>query len=291
MNVATILAAGRGKRFGAEIPKQFVRVLGKPILAYTLETFQRSADIDAIQIVCQEEERDRVERIVRGYGIDKVRWITPGGSTCPASIRNAVCGLREALDDGDIVVLHMGISPLISLKDIASSISRCGKKGCCFTMHPVRICMARGGGDGWAGVDAPKEDYVELNTPWAFRYGDVYGLYRQLDEEGYALSETDYTLSLWLAAGRKAWYIPGSEQGRMKITTCHDRDLFEGYLLLKQMGVNKLPQSGLTASRLPQGGSPDICGASLSEGGGPRSGSEGVYKSKEAGYGRLPCGD
>lgn len=65
-------------------------------------------------------------------------------------------------------------------------------------------------------------------------YGDVYGLYRQLDERGYIFSETDYTLGLWLAAGRKAWYIRGSEAGRMKITTSHDRDLFEGYLLLKQ---------------------------------------------------------
>ena len=39
---------------------------------------------------------------------------------------------------------------------------------------------------------------------------------------------------VWLADGRKAWYVPGSEPGRMKITTPHDRDLFEGYLLLKQ---------------------------------------------------------
>ena len=55
MNIATILAAGQGKRFGAEVPKQFIEVLGKPVLAWTLETFQRSPDIDAIQIICQPE--------------------------------------------------------------------------------------------------------------------------------------------------------------------------------------------------------------------------------------------
>ena len=43
MNVAIILAAGQGKRFGAEVPKQFVEVLGKPILAYTLEVFRLNA--------------------------------------------------------------------------------------------------------------------------------------------------------------------------------------------------------------------------------------------------------
>ena len=238
MNVAAILAAGQGRRFGAEVPKQFVEVLGKPVLAYTLEAFQASPEIDAIQIVCQAEWRDHVIGIVRDCRIDRIRWITPGGSTCPASIRNAFLALRDDLNDDDTVVLHMGVSPLVSREDIAASIARCEEKGCCFTMHPVRICMARGGGEGWADEDAPKERYVELNTPWAFRYGDVYDLYRRLDEAGRALSETDYTLSLWLADGRRAWYVTGSEAGRLKITTTHDRDLFEGYLLLKRREAN-----------------------------------------------------
>ncbi len=241
MNVATILAAGRGKRFGAEVPKQFIAVLGKPVLAWTLETFQRSPDIDAIQIVCQSEEKDHVNEIVRDCQIDKLRWVTAGGDTCPVSIRNAVHALRKALDDDDVFVLHMGVSPLVSLEDIASSISVCKQKGCCFTMHPVRICMARGGGENWADADAPKEKYIELNVPWAFRYGELYDLYRRLGENGYALSETDYTLTLWLADGRRAWYVPGSEPGRMKITTSHDRDLFEGYLLLKQKEAEHEP--------------------------------------------------
>lgn len=234
MNVGVILAAGRGERFGADVPKQFVEVLGKPVLACTPETFQKSPDIDAIQIVCQPEYKDRVIGIVRDCGIDKLRWITAGGDTCHASMRNAIYTLRDDLKDDDNVVTHPSVSPLVSLEDIAASIALCKEKGCCFTMHPIRICMAQGGGEGWADRDAPKEKYVELNAPWVFRYGDVYGLYRQLDERGYILSEVDYTLSLWLAAGRKAWYSRGSEAGRMKITTSHDRDLFEGYLLFQQ---------------------------------------------------------
>ena len=234
MNVATILAAGRGVRFGAGLPKQFVEVLGKPVLAYTLEAFQRSPDIDAIQVVCLGEERDRVAGIVRDGPIDKVRWITEGGDSCPVSIRNAVHALRDDLDDGDSFVLHTGVSPLVSGEDIAASVSVCKQRGCCFTMHPVRICMARGGGAGWADADAPKEQFIELNVPWAFRYGELWNLYRRLDEQGHAFSETDYTLSLWLADGRRAWYAPGGEPGRLKITTPHDRDLFEGYLLLKR---------------------------------------------------------
>ena len=262
MNVAIILAAGQGKRFGTDMPKQFIEVLGKPLLAYTLEVFQGSPDIDAILVACQPEYRDRIVGIIRDYRIDKIRWITEGGSTRSASFRNAVFALRESLDDDDIVVAHTGVSPLVSPEDIASAIAMCAEKGCCFTMHPVRACMARGGGDGWADRDAPREKYIELNAPWAFRYGDVYELYRRLDAEGRALSEADYTLGLWLEAGHRAWYVPGSEAGRLKITTSHDRDLFEGYLLLKGAGTGRLPQSGLSASQLPQGGShtiPEAC--------------------------------
>ena len=234
MNVAIILAAGQGRRYGGEVPKQFVDVLGKPILAHTLEVFQRSPDTDAIQVVCQPEHRDRVIGIVRDYHIDKLRWLTEGGSTRSGSYRNAVLALREGLKDNDIIVAHPGVSPLVSPEDIAASIAMCREKGCCFTMHPIRVCMAQRGGDGWADRDAPREKYIELNAPWAFRYGDVYNLYQRLDEEDHVLSETDSALSLWLAAGRKAWHIRGSEAGRMKITTSHDRDLFEGYLLLRR---------------------------------------------------------
>ena len=112
MNVASILAAGVGRRFGAEVPKQFVEVLNKPVLAYTLEVFQQSPEIDAIQIVCQPEQRDRVIGVVRDYKITKLRWITSGGSSCPASIRGGFLALRDDLADDDAVVLHMGVSPL-----------------------------------------------------------------------------------------------------------------------------------------------------------------------------------
>ena len=153
MNVATILAAGQGKRFGADVPKQFIEVLSKPVLAYTLETFQRSPDIDAIQIVCRPEYKDRIIEIVRNYRIDKIRWITEGGSTRSESFRNAIFALKDIVDDNDKVVAHPGVSPLVSLEDIASSVAMCEEKGCCFTMHPIR--MSKGQCMGFdVGVDS-----------------------------------------------------------------------------------------------------------------------------------------
>ena len=231
MNVGIVLAAGRGKRFGARMPKQFTEALGKPVLAYTLEAMERTPELDALAVVCQPEYFERVEGIARDWGIGKLKWLIPGGDSCPESARLGLYALRGELEDDDIALLQMSVSPLAGPADYAAALRVCAEKGCCFTMHPVNVCMACGGGESWADTNAPKERFVELNSPWAFRYGEVYGLYRRLEEAGYELSEGDYTLGLWLADGRRAWYTRGSEASRLKITTIHDRDLLEGYLL------------------------------------------------------------
>lgn len=235
MNIGVILAAGRGVRFGEELPKQYIEVMGKPVIAYTLETFQKSEDVDAIQVVCQPEFADLIRKIAQDYHIDKLRWIEDGGDSCPSSIRNGVYCLRDRMSDDDIAVMHVASNPLITTEDIAAAVKVCREKGCCYTMHPVNICMAQGGEAGWAEKAAPKERLIELNSPWVFRYGEVYDLYRKLEAQGREITPIDYTVNLWLEDGRKAWYTPGCPEGRLKITTAHDMELFEGYLLLKQL--------------------------------------------------------
>ena len=231
MNMVLILAGGRGVRYGGEVPKQYTMVLGQTVLGYTLQAFQRAPEIDAIQVVCQGEYDQQVRDIARQAGVDKPLYLAPAGDSCPTSIRNGVMALRDVLSDDDVLLLHMSVSPLVSANDISQAVRVCREKGCCFMMHPVLICMACSGGDGFADKDAPKENYVEMNTPWAFRYGDVRDLYLRLEAEGKELTPRDYTLGLWLAEGRRAWYVPGDPPGRMKITTAHDRDVFEALLL------------------------------------------------------------
>ena len=81
MNIAIILAGGTGTRVGAGIPKQFIQVQNKPILAYTLEIFQENPLIDAIEIVCHKDWLDDVEEICIQYGTTRKRWICTGGAT------------------------------------------------------------------------------------------------------------------------------------------------------------------------------------------------------------------
>ena len=234
MNVAMILAGGRGERFGGEVPKQYVEVLGKPVIAYTLERFQRSPLIAAIEVVCRPEYMVRVDQIARRYGIAKLRRLAASGETCPASIRAGVYALRESMADGDILMMHMAVSPMLTQAAIAEGLALCREKGCSFAAYPINICMARRVADGWTDEAADKEDYVELNAPWTFRYGDIYALYREADRLGQGQGARDYTVNLWLAAGRRAYTFRGGDVGRLKITTPHELRLFEAYLLAEK---------------------------------------------------------
>ena len=76
-NIAIILAGGIGSRLGSDRPKQFVEVLGKPVLAYTLEKFQNHREIDVIEVVCVNSWKDYLEDMIQllmGYLILRVKY-------------------------------------------------------------------------------------------------------------------------------------------------------------------------------------------------------------------------
>ena len=68
-NVAIVVAGGSGTRMGQDIPKQFINVFDKPVLIYTLESFQRHPDIDAIEVVCIEGWETMVEAYAKPSGM------------------------------------------------------------------------------------------------------------------------------------------------------------------------------------------------------------------------------
>ena len=109
MNVAIILAGGTGTRIGASVPKQFIEIEGKPILAYTLEVFQKDSNIDAIEIVCHSDWSDHTKKISDDYGITKTKWITTGGNTFQESTMKCIFNLKGKLEDDDIVVISFGV--------------------------------------------------------------------------------------------------------------------------------------------------------------------------------------
>ena len=81
MNVAVIIAGGSGQRMGQDIPKQFINVYDKPVLIYTLESFQRNDLIDAIEVVCIDGWHNVLWAYAKQFNITKVKWVISGGNT------------------------------------------------------------------------------------------------------------------------------------------------------------------------------------------------------------------
>ena len=113
MNVAVIIAGGSGQRMGQDIPKQFINVYDKPVLIYTLESFQRNDLIDAIEVVCIDGWHNVLWAYAKQFNITKVKWVISGGNSAQESIRNGVYNLKDVCSADDNIIIHDGIRPLV----------------------------------------------------------------------------------------------------------------------------------------------------------------------------------
>ncbi|MBQ7145894.1 MAG: 2-C-methyl-D-erythritol 4-phosphate cytidylyltransferase [Lachnospiraceae bacterium] len=234
MNVAVILAGGSGKRMGAPVPKQFLKIYGKPVIAYTLEVFEKHPDIDAIEVVSVKDYIEDVWEIGRAYGISKLRFVTEGGDTCQASTRNGIFALDGFCHEDDILMVHMSVSPLVDGPVISSALETCQKYGNAFSADPCIFNMCKKCDGVSTDEMVLKEDLVALNMPWTATFGELKRAYETAYERNICTDEASYMTNLFIALGKRLYYSKGSQKNRTKLTTKDDYDLLTGYLMLEK---------------------------------------------------------
>lgn len=237
MNIAVILAGGVGARMNAGKPKQFVEVLGKPVLAYTIEKFQEHALIDAIEIVCVDGYLDCVKDIVEKYGLNKVRYITRGGDDFQHSVIAGIENLKMHCQPQDIVLIHYGASPFVTEEIITDAIHVCEEKGNCTSATPFYLLAGTKDGD-CAEHWIDRDSIMVLNAPQAFRFDYVTQLYQEAEEEDLLNKVEPHTTSLMFLMGRKVYFSKGS-QLNIKITTKDDLQLLEAYAVWQKQKDKK----------------------------------------------------
>ena len=232
---AMILAGGVGSRVGADVPKQFIEVGGKPILVHTLELFQGHPDIDEVEVVCIASCMDEMRRLKERFGITKATRIVEGGATYQDSVRAGIEGLRDTCRAGDIVSIHFGASPFVTPEIIADSIYVARKHGNGISSDPVVLCLAeKDAADGdRSSVDGIDRDrYMGLNSPQSFEWSLLDRMYREGDELDIWGSIDPHTTSLMPALGVRLHFSLGSSTN-IKITTAEDVDLFRAWLAVR----------------------------------------------------------
>ena len=233
MNTAIILAGGVGARVGASIPKQYIEIMGKPILAYTLDNFQRDDNIDAIEIVCHDSWAEEVRNICARWGIDKLRWIAPGGSTFQESTLNGINHLRDKLSPTDIVVISFGVSPFTTPDIIDDSIRIASEHGNAISAEDWALCACIKDDEYGTTQSLIRETIKGFSNPWTFRFGELCEAYDEAQRRDILKDLEPHTTSVYLALGKRLWFSKSSGHN-FKITLKEDLERFEGLLLLKQ---------------------------------------------------------
>lgn len=234
MNIAVILAGGIGSRLGAGKPKQFVEVLGKPVLVYTIEAFQKHEEIDAIEVVCVKSHMEYMKELVDIYNLDKVKWITEGGVDFQGSVLNGVENLSTECSSDDIILVHFGASPFVEGDIISDAIRVCRDKGNAISTIPFYVLSGIKDNDEKSSTWIDRDSIACMSSPHAFQYGFIKKLYEDAIVTG-AINEVEpHTTTLMYKMGKTIYFSKGS-QVNVKITTKEDLDLFEGYVLMKKM--------------------------------------------------------
>ena len=240
MNVALILAGGVGSRLGAGIPKQFIEILGKPILAYTIEAFEKHPETDAILVVCVKPYMDYIWKMKEKYTLHKLQWVTEGGETFQESVLNGIRHLEDKIEREDIVLVHFGVSPFISGDIISDCIRVCKEKGNAISSTDYFILSGEKkttksvwDPDNYSEKYINRETIAVMNSPHAFKFGFIDNLYKEAIQTNVINTVEPHTTTLMYAMGKKIYFSYGS-QNNIKITRKEDLELFEGYVLEQQ---------------------------------------------------------
>lgn len=233
MNVAIILAGGVGSRVGADRPKQFIEVFGKPVIVYTVEAFQNHPEIDAVEIVCIKSHIEYMKELKQTYGLNKIKWITEGGKTFQESVMNGVMNLRDKISEDDIVLVHFGASPFVSEEIIADAIKVCRKKGNAISTTSFYVLSGLKDNEEQSSRWIDRDTIACMSTPHAFNYGFIKKMYEEAVNTGVINEVEPHTTTLMYKMGKTIYFSKGS-QSNIKITTKEDLELLKAFVLLKR---------------------------------------------------------
>ncbi len=159
-----VVAAGESQRFGGDLPKQWVKLAGKPVVAWALSVFQDHPLVDDITLVIQSKYRSRAQRLVK-RDFPKVTAITSGGKTRAQSVRR---GLTKVPDEAQIILIHDVARPLVPDRLIDDLVQVLNHFEAAIPVQLVGETLKRIQGDMVDGT-VDRKGIAGAKTPQAFR--------------------------------------------------------------------------------------------------------------------------
>ena len=225
---AVIVAAGKGKRMGTDISKQFLPLGGKEILTHTVEKFENAEQVRDIILVTGEESVFDVQEMTQEYGWKKVVSIVAGGKERYDSVWS---GLQEVSVDTDIILIHDGVRPFVTEAILNNSIHTAMEMGGCVAGVPAKDTIKVCDSDNIAVETPDRSTLWQIQTPQTFRKDLIIQAYKKAKEEGFVGTD-DASLAEY--SGYPVKVIMGSYRN-IKITTKEDMIIGEAFLKEEQV--------------------------------------------------------
>ena len=221
---AIVVAGGTGSRLKSKVHKPFVRLAGRPLLAWTLGAIEKVSRVSRIVLVVHPDDIKAAAGLVRRAKLRKVAMIVPGGTTRMESVAN---GLKALPEDTSWVAVHDGARPLIAPEIFERTIVAARQYGAAIVAVPV-VPTIKSAKDGWVTGTLDRRSLWAVQTPQIFDRR----LLSQAHKEGKmrGLQATD-DAALVESFGRKVWVVEGAH-ANIKVTTPEDVVIAEA--LLKQ---------------------------------------------------------
>ncbi len=214
---AIIATAGVGKRFGNE-KKNYIDLSGKPVVARTIQAFQDCPDVDSIVIVAGAGDIESCQTdIVEKYNFKKVIKIIKGGLERQDSVKNGFKYINSKKTADDIVIIHDGGRPLVTIGLITNTISEAKLSGSAIAAVDVKDTIKKVLGNKVL-TTVPRDSLKSVQTPQAFKVDILRKAYEFAEVNN--INGTDESM-LVEEAGFTVSVVDGSYEN-IKVTTPED---------------------------------------------------------------------
>lgn len=230
MNIAIILAGGKGKRMGLERSKQYIELQGKPVIQYSIETFMAHQQINEIIFVVAKEDINYFqEHIINQMTMTKPYKVIAGGAERQNSVYNGLMAIEMPQKD-TIVLIHDAARPMMSKEQVTNCILEVKQYEAVSIGMPVKDTIKVVNENGLV-VETPERKRLWLTqTPQGFSYGLLKKAHDDAIENSFVGTDD---ASLVEAIGHPVRMIEGSYEN-IKITTKEDLIIAEAYITNKK---------------------------------------------------------
>lgn len=224
MNTAVILAGGTGTRMGADRPKQFLTVKGRPIIAYCLNIFENHPMIDNIVIVADSGWREYIREWLDKEKITKFRAFADPGRTRQHSIYSGLKAAAAFTGDADAVIIHDAARPLTSDEIIKDCLDGAYEMDGAMPVITVKDTVYQSADGKTIGSLLKRSELFAGQAPESFNFGKYFAIHNLVSDE--EIAATAGSSEIAYRHGMKIKLVRGSESN-FKITTPEDLRSFE----------------------------------------------------------------